>query len=482
MLRSYFAARDLGGACSFTNVINQLNDDTAVYMYDLSDTPQARLARGPKAASAPHATGKLLIAAVVAVAALAAVGMSEAAMAQTTEKIKIGVLSASLPIFEEGPNLAMEAARDAWNEESSAHFNAELELKFIDIRGNFSDPAHGLFVGQQIGAAAQDGYKHFIAPSDDQALFVVQQVVNNIPTLSDTILISPASQSTLPPSLAADDNLFRLAPNVATQGERLLEQFDRQGVGSVIIVTDAAFEPLVEQGFFPDDLHDHYQPDAIPIYGFNDLAANTESLIQLNDDLTALIDQHGSDRIGVFAATQPPTFVTMAHAIAANPQLTVLDDVKWFGYNYLGHSPFITGDPTAAAFADRVDMNVVVFEIASTDVNAPLAELPTFSPGFRNFNFASYDAVHLLADVLAIGGVDGDGADLKAVIFDVANNNMDPVPHENRILGEGAMGDYMLDPATGDLTETRAYVVYHVVEVADGVYDWVALAPPNVCR
>lgn len=42
---------------------------------------------------------------------MAAVGMSEAAMAQTPEKIKIGVLSASLPIFEEGPNLAMELAR-----------------------------------------------------------------------------------------------------------------------------------------------------------------------------------------------------------------------------------------------------------------------------------------------------------------------------------------------------------------------------------
>lgn len=451
-------------------------------MHDLSDTPQARLARGPKTASAPHATGKLLIAAVVAVAALVAVGMSEAAMAQTSEKIKIGVLSASLPTFEEGPNLAMELARDAWNEESSSHFNAELELEFIDIRGNFSDPAHGLFVGQKIGAAAQDGYRHFIAPSDDQALFVVQQVVNNIPILSNTILISPASQSTLPLSLAADDNLFRLAPNVATQGERLLEQFDRQGVGSVIIVTDAIFEPLVERGFFPDDLHDHYQPDAIPIYDPTNIAGNVASLTQLNDDLAALIDQHGSDRIGVFAATQPSTFVTMAHVIAANPQLNVLDDVKWFGYNYLGHSPFITGDPTAAAFADRVDMNVIVFEIASTDINAPLAELPTFSPGFRNFNFASYDAVHLLADVLAIGGVDGDGTDLKAVVFEVANDNLDPVPHENRILGEGAMGDYMLDPATGDLTETRMYVVYQVVEVADGVYDWVALAPPNVCR
>ncbi len=453
-----------------------------MYVHDLSDTPRARLARGPKAAPVPHATGKLLIAAVVAVAALVAVGMSETAMAQTPEKIKIGVLSASLPIFEEGPNLAMEMARDAWNEESSAHFNAELELKFIDIKGNFSDPAHGAYVAQQLGAAAQDGYKHFIAPSDDLALAVVQHVVNSIPTLSNTILISPASQSTVPPSLAADDNLFRLAPNVATQGERLLEQFDRQGVGSVIIVTDAAFESFVEQGLFPDDFHDHYQPDAIPIYGPTDIANNIASLTQLNNDLAALIDQYGSDRIGVFAAMQPPAFVTMAHVLAANPQLDVIDDVKWFGYNYLGHSPFLTGDPTAAMLADRVDMNVIVFEIARTDVNAPLAELPTFSPGFRNFNFASYDAVHLLADVLAIGGVDSDSDALKAVVFEIANDNLDPVPHENRILGEGAMGDYMLDPATGDLTETRMYVVYHVTEVADGVYDWVALASPNVCR
>ena len=390
------------------------------------------------------------------------------------------MLSASPLEFEVGPNLAMEMARDAWNEESSSHFNAELELKFINIRGDFTDPAHVAYVAQQIGAAAQDGYKHFIAPSDDLALSVVQYVVNDILNLRDTILVSPASQSTLPLSLAADDNLFRLAPNVVTQGERLLEQFDMQGVGSVIIVTDAMFEPLVEQGFFPDDLHDHYQPDAIPIYGPTNIADNVASLIQLNQNLTTLIAQHGSDRIGVFAATQPLTFLTLAHTIAANPQLDVLDDVKWFGYNYLGHSPFITGDPTAAAFADRVDMNVIVFEIARTDINAPLADLPSISPGFRNFNFASYDAVHLLADVLAIGGV--DSSDLKAIVFEVANDNLDPVPHENRILGEGAMGDYMLDPATGDLTETREYVVYHVVEIADGVYDWVALAPPNVCR
>ena len=146
--------------------------------------------------------------------------------------------------------------------------------------------------------------------------------------------------------------------------------------------------------------------------------------------------------------------------------------------------PFLTGDPTAAMLADRVDMNVIVFEIARTDVNAPLAELPAFSPGFRNFNFALVRCSPPLGRrPLQSAALTVDSDDLKAVVFEVANDNLDPrCPTRNRILGEGAMGDYMLDPATGDLTETRMYVVYHVTEVADGVYDWVALASPNVCR
>lgn len=81
----------------FTNVINRLNHCIAMHRYDLHPRLAADkvLARGPKAASTrPHTRGRLLIAAALAVVALAAVGMSETAMAQTTEEIKIGVLSA----------------------------------------------------------------------------------------------------------------------------------------------------------------------------------------------------------------------------------------------------------------------------------------------------------------------------------------------------------------------------------------------------
>ena len=91
-------------AAVFTNVINWLVCTTIVHRYDLHPrhaTNEAP-ARGSKAASAPYTMGRLLIVAAVAVAALAAVGMSETAMAQTTE-IKIGVLSACPPLFETGP-------------------------------------------------------------------------------------------------------------------------------------------------------------------------------------------------------------------------------------------------------------------------------------------------------------------------------------------------------------------------------------------
>ncbi len=108
-----------------------------------------------------------------------------------------------------------------------------------------------------------------------------------------------------------------------------------------------------------------------------------------------------------------------------------------------------------------------------------MAHLPAFSPGFRNYNFASYDAVHLLADAIAISR--SDNLPLKTAVLEVANNDRHAVPHTDRILGLGAIGNYMLNPATGDLVESRQYVTYEVVQSGD-VYVWEEVAPPSVCR
>ncbi|MCE2499073.1 MAG: hypothetical protein J4F28_08870, partial [Nitrosopumilaceae archaeon] len=198
-----------------------------------------------------------------------------------------------------------------------------------------------------------------------------------------------------------------------------------------------------------------------------------------NNRLVDLIEVHGKERVAVFAATTQPTFLTMAYALAGNPQLDAIYDVKWFGYNHLAHSEVIRTDGVAAAFADDVDMNVIVYEIMENDINAPLARLAAFSPGFRNYNFASYDAIHLLANAIAIGGA--DNSTLNEVVLDVANNNRHAVPHLDGLLSTGAIGEYMLNPATGDLLETRSYVTYHVVQSGDG-YVWEPVPPPRVCR
>lgn len=478
-------------AIAFTNVINWLTYSTTVRRYDLHPgyaTSEA-LARGPKAAPAPHATGKLLIAAALAVAALAAVGMSEAALAQTSE-IKIGILSASCDTLEAGPIEAMNLAKDAWNADAIPGIDTELKLKVIDIRGNFSspdcfsspdytDPDYYAFVTGLISDAVQDGY-HFVAPSDDRALLLVHQIVSATPGLSNTLLVSPASQGTFDPSLYADDNLFRLAPNATTQALNLVEQFHRQGVDKLVIITNAEFVALAD---FPDDLHEHYVLPPFPVYGpaygpeYTD--QNVQSLTELNDKLVGLIDQYGEDRVGVLAAPTQDAFVTMANVLADNSQLDAVYDVRWFGYNHLGHSFVIIGDPVAAAFADAVDMNVVEYIVSPNEINAPLAHLQAFSPGFRNYNFASYDAVHLLADAIAVSR--SDNLPLKDAVLEVANNDRHPVSHMDRILGVGAIGDYMLNPATGDLVESRQYVTYEVVQ-SGGVYVWEEVAPPSVCR
>lgn len=338
--------------------------------------------RGTKPASAPHTTGRLLIAAVLAVSALAAVGMSETAMAQTNE-IKIGILSASCDILEAGPIQAMELAKDAWNADAIPGIDTELKLKTIDIKGNFtspdcfsspdySDPNYYAFVAGLISAAVNDGY-HFVAPSDDQALLLVHQIVSATPALSNTLLVSPASQATFHPSLYADDNLFRLAPNATTQALTLVERFDRQGIDKLVIVTNAELVALAD---FPDDLHEHYVlppfPVYGPVYGPTSTAQNVQSLTELNDRLVELIDQYGEDRVGVLAAPTQDAFVTMANVLADNPQLDAIYDVRWFGYNHLGHSFVIIGDPVAAAFADAVDMNVVEYIVSPNEINAPL--------------------------------------------------------------------------------------------------------------
>lgn len=85
-----------------------------------------------------------------------------------------------------------------------------------------------------------------------------------------------------------------------------------------------------------------------------------------------------------------------------------------------------------------------------------------------------------MADAIVVGG-GVDSTTLQSAIFDVANNDAHPVDHTDRLLGEGAIGDYMLDPRTGDLLETRAYVTYEVVQSGDG-YVWAPLAAPSVCR
>ncbi len=253
--------------------------------------------------------GRLLIVAAVAVAALAAVGMSETAMAQTTE-IKIGVLSACPPLFETGPLDAMKLARDAWNEEAIPQINTMLTLEFIDIRGDTQSLLCSADMTQQrIDAAVQNGTKHFIAPSDELSLLHVQGYVSA--RYPNTILVSPASQATFAPSLYANDNLFRLVPNGLTQGTNLVEQFDRQGVDRALIVTDVGLKPFVDSGGIPDDLHDHYILPSIPIYGPGDTEQNVQSLTDLNNQLVELIDQHGRESVAVFAATTQDTFVTV---------------------------------------------------------------------------------------------------------------------------------------------------------------------------
>lgn len=146
-------------------------------------------------------------------------------------------------------------------------------------------------------------------------------------------------------------------------------------------------------------------------------------------------------------------------------------------YTVLASPGQISSDPALAEFSARVQLTALPFEVERNEINAALDGVPSHPGVTRNYIYAAYDAVHLLADSIAISGA--DSPNLKSTIYEVSNGRH-ALTHDTRLLGEGALGDYVLDPQTGDLIEGGTFVEYRFVQ-SDSGYIWQKIVE-NVCR
>jgi len=409
----------------------------------------------------------------IAAVAIAVSLMHGEAHAQT--EVRIGVLTSHPDDIDAGPLLAMEIAQRDLNLEYKA-IDTTILLEVIDV----SDFFNGTSVALKIGAALQQGFLHFIAPSDEAALGFVKGVTDQI--APDSILISPRSSTVVDQLYYDDDNLFRLAPNNNELAWATIPIYDKFGTDHIIMVIDAARgsapfpapEPVSERFGTPFEPLLVYSEDTPGSAGLN-----LQAVTDLNERLGALISQHGQDSVAVHYVSDVAHYRALLNVINANPDLQHVRNVMWYATEALLLAE-VEDDPAMASFAKSVSMTILAYEIIETDTVRELKALPNPSRLHNVYaNYAAYDAVHLLASSIALAGV--ENPPLKRVIFEVSDG-IHLVEHTTRLLGEGALGDYSLDRETGDLlVGVGNFNEHRIVQNADGSYKWVDIIQ-RVCR
>ncbi|MDE0090469.1 MAG: hypothetical protein OXP12_03835 [Thaumarchaeota archaeon] len=382
-------------------------------------------------------------------------------------EIKIGVLTSDPVGADAGLLAAIEIAKNDLNREYAPIHT--VTLRVIDV----SDHADRASLEQKIGAALRGGFTHFVGPNGDVALMAVKYVLDEISP--DSIIVSPGSRLTGNSNLDLDDNLFRLSPNSDTMSQNIVAVFDKYDAAHLLVVVNSRVAPFLTM--VPDDLHGHYVQPLQPIGVYDggspsSYARNVQSAMELHSRLAPLIAAYGEERAGVYAIGARD-YANMANVLGSNPLIDNPGKVRWYGSQSFVEESAITSNPTVAEFSAKAMLTAVVYDVGPNDVNAALDHLPSLKglQGKTN-NYAAYDSLRLLADSIAVGGA--DHPNLKQVVFDVADGKH-ALPHTDRLLGRGALGDYKLDPMTGDLLEGGTFAEHRLIKT-DGGYDWRELA------
>ena len=211
--------------------------------------------------------------------------------------------------------------------------------------------------------------------------------------------ISPASSA---PGLAVvGDYVFRLVPDDLTQAVALGRMMSEGGIASVVPIWrgDAYGDGLMQATM------SNLEEMGIVVHGGIRYPATTETMTAevglLSKYVAEAVAVHGADRVAVLMISFEES-VTISGLAGYYP---ALDDVRWFASESVIINFDLSESPTAAAFADRVNMTLAVvdFEHGSSydHVNSTIYDQLGREPSL--LTFTTYDAVWMagLAILLA---------------------------------------------------------------------------------
>lgn len=234
---------------------------------------------------------------------------------------------------------------------------------------------------------------------------------------SDMLVLSCCSTS---PTLAiADDNIFRVAPDDATQAIALAKLMESSGIEALVMIyrgddygdglADHTEENFAKFGTVGGKLR--YSPDAADYSG---------EVALLADHVEKLVDTHGADKVAVLMIA----FDESVNIVQGASSYDVLDDVRWFGSETFVGVSYFAEDRIANQFINSVDFTALFISDDGNEGDAHERVVEHIQNEFgtdpASYVDQAYDASWLIGLSILVSGSDDTSA-VKAALPGVAS-------------------------------------------------------------
>lgn len=298
----------------------------------------------------------------------------------------------------------------------------------------------------------ESGIRVIVGPYSSSQVAAVKAYADS----HEILLISPASTA---PSLALDDNIFRLVLDDNNQASGIAELLARESIACVV--------PVYRNDVYGRDLYTAFQMrfsvrGGMVVDGVSyepGLADPEGAVSQLTQRVSQAVNEYGRDAVAVLMIS----FDEGATIMQESGKVDLLGSVRWFGTDTTCRNEKITSDAAAAAFALKTHFTAPVYDrdadshplsinLAGERLKKEIAAELGYSP--NGYVYAAYDAV-MLAGLTDLEASAKPRKDLKAILTATASTMRFGTSSELDANGDvkwGSFGFYRIESSAGQYT------------------------------
>ena len=359
---------------------------------------------------------------------------------------RIGVLlplTGDHPLNHESQKVSVELAVIDINADSRG---SNLEIKIVDTQSRISNAISSLT------EMAESGIRIVINPGTSEELDALKYVANE----KGVLIINQGSTA---PSLAVDDNTFRLIPDDRVLASAITMVMENDGIKHLVI--------MARNDIWGTGLSEQISSKLSQIGG-NTFASVNYNTVKLGNDLDSMLEElnnYVSQAVANYGASSVAveliSFNEGVEILRCASSYPALSEVRWYGSDGITQNVDLTLDSEAAVFAEKTNLACPMFGGSDNEDYTKVKQSIEAETGDQVYSLAmlSYDAVRI-ADI-TLSGTDDDVsvAELKEKLTNTMNGY------------QGIAGPYLLNDS-GDQTVPK-YDFWTINNQGAGQYKWV---------